>query len=89
MRKILIALLAVIVIAGAVIAGGIWFVKRARPDYDAVVAGAPVQASIEVARDSAGVPRVRQPRAQRAVADRGRVYLWGRPARSIPRPFAP
>ncbi len=58
MRKVLIALLALVIIAGAVIAGGIWFVKRAKPDYDAVVSGAPVQSAVDVARDSAGVPHV-------------------------------
>ena len=58
MRKILIALLGIMILAAVVLASGVWFVKRARPDYDAAVPNAPVARDVDVWRDSAGVPHV-------------------------------
>ncbi|HEY0671039.1 MAG TPA: penicillin acylase family protein [Longimicrobiales bacterium] len=56
-RKFLYALLALIVLAALLVAGGVWYIKRSRPDYDATV-HASVREQIEVWRDSAGVPHV-------------------------------
>ncbi len=58
MRKILIALAALIVIAVLVVMGGVWYIKRARPNYDANVGQANVSREVEIWRDSAGVPHV-------------------------------
>src|SRR5688572_29662371 len=58
MRKLLIALLAIVVTAIILVAAGLWYLKQSRPDYDASVAQAAVSRDVEVWRDSAGVPHV-------------------------------
>ena len=58
MRKLLIALLAILTIAVVAVVGGVWYVKRARPDYNASITNAPVGRAVDVWRDSAGVPHV-------------------------------
>jgi penicillin G amidase len=58
MRKLVIALVALIALVVLVAVGGVWFIKRARPDYDAVVTHARVTRDVDVWRDSAGVPHV-------------------------------
>ena len=58
MRKIVIALLALLFIAVLAVAGGVWYLKRVRPDYEATVTKAAVSREVEVWRDSAGVPHV-------------------------------
>jgi penicillin amidase len=58
MRKLLIALLAIVVTASILVAAGLWYLKQSRPNYDANVARAAVSRDVEVWRDSAGVPHV-------------------------------
>ncbi|HEY0304181.1 MAG TPA: penicillin acylase family protein, partial [Longimicrobiales bacterium] len=58
MKKLLFALLALLVIALLVLAGGVWYLNRSRPDYDEAVARAGITRDVEVWRDSAGVPHV-------------------------------
>ncbi len=58
MRKIIIAVFALLLIAALAVAGGVWYIKRAQPDYDAAVQNASVRQDVEVWRDSAGVPHV-------------------------------
>lgn len=58
MRKILIAVVLLAVITVLVAVGGILYVRNVKPDYDESVAAAGVHASIEVWRDTAGVPHV-------------------------------
>jgi penicillin amidase len=58
MKKLLFALLALVIIASLVLAGGVWYLNRSRPDYDQAVARAAITRDVEVWRDSAGVPHV-------------------------------
>lgn len=58
MRKIVIALLALFSVAALALAGGVLYLKRIRPDYDAAVTKAAITRAVEVWRDSAGVPHV-------------------------------
>src|SRR5687767_7613392 len=58
MRKLLIVILVLVVLGVIGVAGGVWYVKRAQPDYGGAVQNAALRQDVEVWRDSAGVPRV-------------------------------
>ncbi len=58
MRKVLIALLSILVVAAVLVVGGILHVRGIKPDYDLAVQATGLQQPVEVWRDSAGVPHV-------------------------------
>lgn len=57
MRKILFAILILIVIGAVAVVGAVVYVRRVKPDYDQAV-NAAVRAPVTVGRDTAGVPHV-------------------------------
>src|SRR5687767_1258472 len=50
--------LAVVLVAAAVVVGGLLYVRGVKPDYDAMIGGAAVLKPVDVWRDSAGVPHL-------------------------------
>src|SRR5688500_6206002 len=58
MKKLLLALLALLALALILVLGGLWYIKRTKPDYSADVTSARVRSDVEVWHDSAGVPHV-------------------------------
>ncbi|HEY0809263.1 MAG TPA: penicillin acylase family protein, partial [Longimicrobiales bacterium] len=58
MKKLLLALLALLALALILVLGGLWYIKRTKPDYTADVTSARVINDVEVWHDSAGVPHV-------------------------------
>lgn len=80
MRKILIALIALVILAAVAVFGGVWFVKRARPDYAGTVPKAAVTGDVDVWRDSAGVPHVWAPSQEDMLFAQGYLHaqerLW-------------
>ncbi|HEX6559831.1 MAG TPA: penicillin acylase family protein, partial [Longimicrobiales bacterium] len=58
MRKVLIAVAILLLLAAATVVGGILHVRSVKPDYDQAIAGARVAEPVEIWRDSAGVPHV-------------------------------
>lgn len=58
MRKLVLAVLALVVIAAAVVVGGILYMRSSAPDYDQTVDARAVGQPVEVWRDSAGVAHV-------------------------------
>lgn len=48
----------VLLLAAALVAGGLLYLRGVKPDYDALITGATVQSPVEVLRDSAGVPHL-------------------------------
>ena len=58
MKKLLLALLALLALALILVLGGLWYIKRIKPDYTADVTSARVRSDVEVWHDSAGVPHV-------------------------------
>jgi penicillin G amidase len=50
--------LAVVLVAAAVVVGGLLYVRGVKPDYDAMIGDAAVSKPVDVWRDSAGVPHL-------------------------------
>lgn len=57
-KVLLIILLAVIILTGAFLAVGAWFVGKSHPELDGAVIEAPVAEEVEVTRDSRGVAQI-------------------------------
>jgi penicillin G amidase len=58
-RSVVLGAVAVVVLLAAAIAvGGLLYLRRVKPDYEALIGGAAVQAPVEVWHDSAGVPHL-------------------------------